>query len=180
MENFLTPLLVPLEVVVPKLPNTILTLVIGFLAVRFLQWLFGFALRATHATKPMQDILQATVGVVLWIGVIALIFQSLGLNQIAIALSGSVAVIGLGIATGANKLVSDILAGLFLAKSRDFKIGQIIKIAEVEGRIHSLDSRKVRILGDDNMLYIIPNTKFDEQVWHIFPSKEAEKGSSRA
>lgn len=172
MLNFVPQLIFKLELVAHRLPVAILTFLAGAIAVSILQGFFALALKTARVNKPTQEILQPTVGLVLWIGVIALVCQSLGLNQIAIALSGSIAVIGFGIATGANKLVSDILAGLFLARNRDFKIGQVIKIGDAVGQIHSLDSRKVRLLGSDGTLHIIPNTKFDEQPWEIVPSKK--------
>jgi small-conductance mechanosensitive channel len=163
------------NVFIDRLPGVILTLFFGYIGIHILQSLFTIALRTARVTKAMQDILHSTIATLLWIVLIALTFQSLGLNQIAIALSTSVAVIGFGVASGATKLVSDILAGLFLAKNRDFRIGQRIKMTDLEGQIHSLDIRKVRVLGDDGTLYIIPNTKFDEQTWQTVPAKENKK-----
>ncbi len=174
MTTFFSPILTSFDHLVPRLPTAIVTFLAGFLVLQLLQSLFKLVMHTTRVAKAMQEILQSAVSIVLWVGVVALTLQALGLSQIAIALSGSVAIIGLGIATGANKLVSDILAGLFLANNRDFRIGQHIKIAEVEGRIHSLDSRKVRILGDDGTLFIVPNTKFDELTWQI-PAKDDKK-----
>jgi small conductance mechanosensitive channel len=164
--------ILPIEQVsafVDKLPNALFVFAIGYVSLRLIQSLASVALKTARLTRPMQDILISVLSTILWIGLIALLFQTLGLNQIAIALSGSVAIIGIFIATGANKLVSDILAGIFLARNRDFKIGQKIKIAEVEGQIYSLDSRKVRVLAADDTLYVIPNTKFDETIWQITP-----------
>ncbi len=169
INNFVS--LTHIERFLVRFPNAVLTLLIGFLFLRLLQWGLEVALRAARVTKPMQDILVSMSSAVLWIALFALVFQSIGLNQIAIALTSSVAVIGLGIATGANKLVSDVVAGVFLARNRDFKIGQHIKIDQVEGEIYSLDSRKVRITGKDGQLYVIPNTKFDEQVWEVKETK---------
>lgn len=163
------------ETFLSRLPNVVLTLIFGYIGIQILLSLFTIVLRTARVTKAMEGILHSTVNALLWVGVIALIFQSLGLNQIAIAISGSVALIGVAVATGANKLISDIVAGLFLAKNRDFKVGQRIKMAEVEGQIHSLDLRKVRVLGDDGSLYVVPNTKFDEQTWQTLPPKDRTK-----
>jgi small-conductance mechanosensitive channel len=165
----------PLKSFADKVPSAIFVLAISYLSIRLIQSLVSIALRTARLTRPMQDILLSLLSTVLWIGLIALVFQSLGLNQIALALSGSVAIIGIFIATGANKLVSDILAGIFLARNHDFRIGQHIKITEVEGKIYSLDSRKVRVLGDDDTIYVIPNTKFDENVWQLLPEKKPKE-----
>ena len=169
MNTLAKAFLTPLEHIVPKLPGALLTLVMGFIVVEILRALFGLVLRALRTTKALEQILESTVTVILWAGVIALVLQSLGLNQIAIAISGSFAIIGIGLAAGANKLVADVVAGVFLAKNRNFKIGQKIKIDVVEGQIHSLDSRKVRVLGKDGSIYVVPNAKFDDLIWQVYP-----------
>lgn len=171
MDSLFLPLLEQAQTTIARLPGTLVTFLLCFIGMQVIQALLGVSLRAGRVNRALQGIIQSTVGVILWLFTIALLFHSLGLNQIALALSGSVAIIGLGIATGANKLVSDILAGFFLAKTRDFRIGQRIKMGEIEGTIYSLDSRKVRVMAKDGTLYIIPNTKFDEQMWQIFPEK---------
>lgn len=175
MEQFLITLAGHIQTLATRLPNALLVLVIGFLVIQFILMIMRLALEAGRVTRAMREILLSVAATLLWIGVIALVFQSLGLNQIAIALSGSVAIIALGVATGANKLVADIFAGLFLARNRNFKIGQQVKIGDVEGKIHSLDSRKVRILGKSGHLYVIPNAKFDDEIWQVTPEGEGNK-----
>lgn len=165
----------PIEKLIPRLPGALLTFVVGFIVIQFLLVIIGLLLDALRTTKALHQILHSTAGVILWGGVIALTLQSLGLTQIALAVSGSFAIIGIGVASGANKLVSDVVAGLFLAKNRNFKIGQRIKIDTVEGRIHSLDVRKVRVLSDDGKLSIIPNAKFDELIWQILPDEDKDQ-----
>ncbi len=165
----------PIEHFIPKLPGAILTFLVGFVVVQILLMFFSLVLRTLRTTKALEQILEATVAVILWVGLAALVMQSLGLNQVAIALSGSFAIIGIGLASGANKLVADIVAGLFLAKNRNFKIGQRIKIDAIEGKLHSLDARKVRVLGKDGTLFVMPNAKFDDQIWHLLPEEEAKK-----
>lgn len=160
---------------VDRIPTAVLTLLLAYVTIRGLQVALGFALKTTHVAKPMQAIIVQAFSALVWMGGVALVLQSLGLNQIAIALSGSVAIIGLGMASGANKLVADIVAGLYLAKNRDFTIGQRVRIGEMVGRIHSLDARKVRLLGDDGTLFIIPNAKFDEDLWRVVPVESKEK-----
>ena len=168
-------LLVRVGQFIPKLPDAALTFLIGFMVIRIIQALIRFSLDAAHITKTLQQILQSIIGSVLWLALIALIFQSLGLNQIALGLSGVIAVAGVGIAAGGNKLVTDIFAGLFLAKNRDFKIGQRVKVDQAAGRIHSLDSRKVRILSDEGNLFVIPNGKFDDMIWEIMADDKDDK-----
>lgn len=160
----------PIQEIALRLPRAGATLLLGLLAIRFCQWLMGKGLQTAKVTQAMQGILHSTASIVLWAVVIALVFQSLGLTQIAIGLSSALAIVGVGFATGGSKVVSDLLAGVLLARSREFNVGGRVKISEVEGVIRSVDTRKVHLIGDDGTIYIIPNTKFDEQIWQTVPS----------
>src|SRR5690349_16815782 len=84
-----------------RIPDAVLTLLIGYVALRCLQWMMGLGLRAARVNRAMQQILLSSVSVVLWVGLAALVLQSLGLNQIAIALSSMLAIVGVGLASGA-------------------------------------------------------------------------------
>src|SRR3989344_3412617 len=104
---------VPIEkiaIVLDRLPTAGLTFITAYVVIRLAQLVIILGLRATRITKTLQAIIIQAVSVLMWIGAVALVFQSLGLNQLAIAISGSIAVIGIGLASGANKLVSDIVA----------------------------------------------------------------------
>lgn len=161
------PLLEHIKEAIIRLPGAVVTFFVSYCFLRIIQAIVAASLRTTKITKPMQGILLSVLTVVLWVGLFSLVFQSVGLNQIAIAISSSLAVIAIGVATGANKVVADISAGIYLARSNDFKIGRHVKVGEVEGQIYSLDSRKVRILKQDGALAIVPNSKFDELVWEV-------------
>ncbi len=171
MSNLLESLAASIEMIfLWRLPTAVAVFLVGYVAVRVIQAAARSALAAARVTKVLQEVIMTVVGILLWIGVAALVFQGLGLNQVAIAISGSVAVIILGVATGANKVVADISAGLSLARNRDFKIGQRIRIADVEGQVSSLDGRRVRILAADGAVHVIPNSKFDENSWCVLPN----------
>lgn len=172
--DLVAPLLHNVQTAIVRLPGAILTFFLAYSMLRLLQVFARLAFRRSRITKPIQEILISVLTVILWLQVFSLVFQSLGLNQIAIALSSSIAVIALGIITGANRVVADLSAGLFLARSPDFKIGRHVKIADVEGSIYSLDSRKVRVLDKKGDIVIVPNSKFDELPWIIL---KQEKGS---
>lgn len=152
----------PIIQVLPKLPNAALALLFGYLALFIVSKLIKWALRLVKVEKAVKQMMMSIVNTVLWAILLALVFQSLGLPQIALALSGSVALFGILLASGANFLVSDILSGLFLAKDPDFRIGETIKAADFEGVVERIDLRKVRIRNKDGHLHIIPNSVLDK------------------
>lgn len=164
----------PILKALPRIPQAILALAIGIIVLYILQWLFERILRIARTPKTLQDILTSIAHVVLWVILIAAVFQSLGLTQIALALSGSVAILGIAIGTGANSLVQDVIAGLFLSRDRDFDVGYKIKVNDVEGMIRRVDMRKVRIEDANGCMHVYPTSNFDKSSWTVLDRDPAD------
>lgn len=171
MEQVLQAFIEPILKAIPRLPQAILVLVVGWLAIRFFHWLFSKVLRLAKTPKTLFTILTSMAEVVLSLILIAVVFQSLGLGQIALAISGSVAIIGVALGTGANALVQDVIAGLFLSRDPDFDVGFLIKTGEIEGKIIRIDIRKVRIEDKEGKVYVLPNSSLDRASWVVIDRK---------
>lgn len=96
-----------------------------------------------------------------WIVSISLVFSILGFNTIAIALSGSLGLIALGLASSANNVVSDLYGGISLIAESSIRVGRRIRAAGVEGRIIDMNIRKLRLMDDAGNIHIIPNKAVD-------------------
>lgn len=152
----------PVMLALPKLPVAILTFMVGYLVLWTASQIIRSLFKLTGMTKAVNQILRSIINVLMWAVLLALVFQSLGLPQVALALSGSVAIFGIFMASGANFLVTDILSGFFLAKDPDFNVGVRIKTADFEGVIEHIDLRKVRVRDNDKHLHVIPNSVLDK------------------
>lgn len=172
MENFVRAFAEPVLHALPKFPQAILTLAVGIITLYFLQWVFAKTLRLARTPRTLFDILTSISHVVLWVILIAAIFQSLGLTQVALALSSSVAILGIAVGAGANALVQDIIAGLFLARDRDFDVGYRIKTADIEGVIRRIDMRKVRLEDESGRIHVLPNSSLDKASWVVLGREE--------
>ncbi|MDO8513677.1 MAG: mechanosensitive ion channel [bacterium] len=162
MDSILDAFSKPIMNAWPRIPGALIALVVGYIALIIINHLVKFGFSVIKTPRAVKQIFLSVVNILLWAILLALVFQSLGLPQVALALSGSVAIFGVLLATGANYLVSDILSGLFLTKDPDFKIGQKIKTVDVEGLIEYIDIRKVRIRDNEGNLHVIPNSVLDK------------------
>ncbi len=115
----------------------------------------------------MIDLLLASITAAGWVLIIAGVLQTLGLNQIALAVGGSISLVALGIATAASGNLGDIIAGIFLASDPDFGNGFTIKSGDIEGVIERIDLRKTRIRASDGKLHVVPNKKIEGDVWIV-------------
>jgi len=139
------------------------------LVVLFISWLvikrYRKILKAMLSRGKMDPILINLVlsGAVAagWIVSISLVFSILGFNSIAIALSGSLGLIALGLASSANNVVSDLYGGISLIAESSIRVGRRIRAAGVEGRIIDMNIRKLRLIDDEGNIHIIPNKAVD-------------------
>ncbi len=151
----------------PRIPELLVTLVAGYIIIALLIAGLTRGLRLFHLPKALIEILKSLTLVVLWIVLVSHLLRLLGLSQVAVTLSGSLLVIGLAIANGAQAMVSDVISGLFLAKDPDFNIGYTIKVGETEGVIEAIDIRKTRVRGKDDTLFVLPNAQIDKEHWQV-------------
>ncbi len=160
----------------PRLPQVLVTFLIGYLCIIVIGWVMVASLKVARVPRALIAILKSLASIILWVILVAQLLRILGLSQIAITLSGSLLVIGLAIANGAQLLVSDVISGLFLARDPDFGIGYHIKVDDVDGIVEAIDIRRIRIRTKEGTLYIIPNSVLDKEKWHLIdkPSRKAK------
>jgi len=95
---------------------------------------------------------------ILWIIVIAISMQSIGLN-LTFVLAGSAALL-VGIGIGMQKIFNDMISGFFLLFERNLKINDVVEVDGIIGRVMDIGIRTSRILTRDNIEMVVPNSKF--------------------
>jgi len=83
-----------------------------------------------------------------------LILSELGVNIAPIL--ASVGVLGLALSFGAQTLVRDVIAGLFLVMEDQARVGENVKIGDVRGHIKTLKLRSLVLEDEDGALHFIP------------------------
>lgn len=161
----------PIVKIVPRLPEIIWTLAVGFLAIYILNLFFRSALKLARVKYGLRQLLEALANLVLWLFFIIVLLQNLGLTHAALALSGSLAFLTVALGTGATAFVTDIIAGFNLAKDPDFKVGDLIKIGETEGHIKEIGLRKIRIEDAKHRIHVLPTADTDKKEWVVLEKK---------
>ncbi len=150
-----------------RLPGAIAFFIGGWIALKAIIFVLNKAMQAAKTEPTIASLFRSLISVAGWILILAGTLKALGLNELALAISGSIAAISLGLATGVSGTTSDILAGVFLATDPDFKVGYTVTAAGIKGVIKSLDLRKTRIMGEDGKLYVIPNRAVESATWVV-------------
>jgi MscS family membrane protein len=104
--------------------------------------------------------LKITKFVVVILG-IAAIFQEWGFNVAAVL--GSLGLVGMAVALGAQDVIKNMFAGLMIFLDRVFEKGNWIKTSDVEGTVEEIGFRATKVRQFDKALVTIPNSKLADQ-----------------
>lgn len=180
--DFVGPILDGINHVVPKLPEIVFGVVVGALLIALLSHVLKLILTVTVAQVGLRSVIVSVVKIILWLFLIIKTLEALGFDNIVVFFSGSIAALGLAMAAGGSTLISDIIAGLFLARDLDFNVGDEVKVGEgpTQGIIESMDARRVRVRDDEGVLHVIPNSVVERKEWIVLHRKNELNGIARA
>lgn len=93
-----------------------------------------------------------------WVISIVLCLEAVGFD-ITLLLAGSAALL-VGLGLGLQQIFSDIVSGIFLLVEGTVKIGDIMEVDGIVGRVTQINLRTSEILTRDGIMIIVPNHKF--------------------
>jgi small-conductance mechanosensitive channel len=83
-----------------------------------------------------------------------MVLSEIGVN-IAPLLAGA-GIIGVAIGFGSQKLVQDLINGIFLLLENAMQVGDVIKVSGLAGVVESLSVRTIRLRSEDGSVHVIP------------------------
>ncbi len=155
----------------PMLVNAIFYIVIGFFVVRVASVILVRLLGLTRLPKGLIKVAIRLLDAGLYFLLSIAILQSLGLSNVALALSGGFAVFALGLSQALAGTVSDMISGFNLARDRHFRIGDRVKVGpndqKTEGIIIDMDMRKSRLKDKNGTIFVVPNSLIDKNAFEL-------------
>ncbi|MFI1743520.1 mechanosensitive ion channel family protein [Thalassobellus sediminis] len=91
----------------------------------------------------------------IYIIVVLIVFDSIGINVTAIFAASAALLIGIGLAL--QTLFQDIISGIFILVDQSVHVGDIIELEGKVGRVEEIKLRTTRATTIDNKVLIIPN-----------------------
>ncbi len=110
--------------------------------------------RQSARLRTLRPMLRTLVAII--VGTVA---GLTGLAQIGVNATGLVAgasVIGIAVGFGSQKLVQDVITGLFLLLEDALQVGDYVSVGGLNGVVEQLSIRTIRLRGNDGSLNIIP------------------------
>ncbi len=117
---------------------------------------FG-AVKQRGRDYTILPMLRKFIASTLVVMVTLIILSSIGVN-IGPLLAGA-GVVGLALGFGAQKLVSDVLSGIFYLLDDAFRVGEYIEAGSVKGTVETITLRNVMLRHHRGMLQIVPHSE---------------------
>ena len=103
--------------------------------------------------------------------------KKLNLTDSLTAIFGAAGVIGIIIGFASQTSIGNIISGFFLVSEKSFELGDIIRIGDKTGVVHSIDLLSIKIKTFDNLYIRVPNqTVISSEVTNItrFPIRRLD------
>lgn len=111
--------------------------------------------RREQRANTIGSLLSSVVSVLVVVITVMYVLQNLNVN-IAPLLT-SVGILGVAIGFGAQQLIRDFLAGIFITIEDQYGIGDVIETSEVVGTVESMGLRITRVRAEDGTVWYLRN-----------------------
>ena len=143
--------------------TAVVFLLIASVAIRFA----GKALRKVLSRKFEEEtiinLLESITKGLLWFSVILITLSILGFSEIAAALGTAAGFVALGVSLALKNVLSDTVAGVYLAKDPDLNTGDTVEVDGVKGEVTDVGLRKTRLKLEDGNTRVINNTDVEKK-----------------
>jgi small-conductance mechanosensitive channel len=139
----------------------LMILVITWILLWILKRVFTKTIRRRSIDPGKGYTIYQLIKYVVWIIAIFLVLDTLGV-KITLLVAGSAALL-VGIGLGVQQVFKDIISGFFLLFEGHLKVGDVVELEGVVGIVKEIGFRTTMIESRDNIILIIPNSKFIEE-----------------
>jgi small conductance mechanosensitive channel len=112
-------------------------------------------LEVKKRSDTLSKVLVSTTQIFVFLIAIFMILSELTIDIAPILASAGV--VGIAIGFGAQSMVKDIVAGLFIIIESQYRVGDVVKIADVAGSVESINLRRTVLRDIDGIVHTVPN-----------------------
>jgi small-conductance mechanosensitive channel len=122
------------------------------------RFLFNRLLVQSGLDRSLQyAIAQVVSNIVLVVGIV-IVLENTGIHLAALAVFAGA--VGVGVGFGLQNIASNFISGLVILAERPITIGDRVEVAGIAGQVEHIRARSTVIRTNDNIMMIVPNTKF--------------------
>ena len=154
--------LVSLKSHVPVLVNCLIYIVIVYAACQLMRLIFSVKMKKSDRTKTVFSLLDGFVKYACAIAIIILVLKACGVDTTALV--ASVGVLTLVVGLGAQPLIADIIAGIFIIFEDEYHVGEIVTINDFRGTVMEIGIRSTKLIDAAGNIKIINNSSIGDVI----------------
>ena len=147
---------------VPVLINSLIYVILVYAVCRILRLFFKSRMQKSNRMKTVFALLDGFTKYACATAIIILILRACGVDTTA--LIASVGILTLVVGLGAQPLIADIIAGIFIIFENEYNVGEIISINNFRGTVTEIGIRSTKILDAAGNIMIINNSSIGDVV----------------
>jgi small-conductance mechanosensitive channel len=135
-----------------------LLIAVFWISSRTKRFLFNRLLAQSGLDRSLQyAIAQIISNIVLVVGIF-FVLENTGIHLAALTVFAGA--VGVGVGFGLQNIASNFISGLVILAERPITIGDRVEVAGIAGQVEQIRARSTVIRTNDNIMMIVPNTKF--------------------
>ena len=154
--------LISLKSHVPVLINSLIYIFLVYAVCRVIRLIFKARMEKNNRTKTIISLLDGFVKYACAIVIIILILKACGVDTAALV--ASVGVLTLIVGLGAQPLIADIIAGIFIIFEDEYHVGEIVTINDFRGTVMEIGIRSTRLIDAAGNIKIINNSAIGDVI----------------
>lgn len=147
---------------IPVLIDCLIYIVIIYSVCKLLRLLFKSKMKESDRTKTVFTLLDGFIKYGCAIAIILMILKACGVDTAALV--ASVGVLTLIVGLGAQSLIADIIAGIFIIFENEYNVGEIISVDGFRGTVIEIGIRSTKVLDAAGNIKIINNSNIGDIV----------------
>jgi len=106
-------------------------------------------------SDTLSKVLISTLQIFIFLIAVFMVLSELEIDIAPILASAGV--VGIAIGFGAQSLVKDVLSGLFIIIESQYRVGDVVRIADVSGVVENINLRRTVLRDLDGIVHVVPN-----------------------
>lgn len=154
--------LISLKSHVPVLVNCLIYIVLVYAICKIIRIIFSVKMKRSNKAKTVFSLLDGFVKYACAIAIIILILKACGVDTTALV--ASVGVLTLVVGLGAQPLIADIIAGIFIIFEDEYHVGEIVTIGDFRGEVIEIGIRSTKLFDAAGNIKIINNSAIGDVI----------------
>ena len=133
-----------------------ITVIISFILIKSFSFLINKISKKFEAEATLNYLLKDIIKYLIYIAAFIIILNLAGIDITGLVVS--LGIVGISIGFAARDIISSFVSGMFILADKTVKVGEIIEVGTIKGKVKKLGLRSTTLITADNMIVTVPNS----------------------